>query len=194
MKKNLYLFDFDGTLTRKDTLFDFLKFYNPQQYFFILLLYLPTFILLKLGLKRAESVKRNLISSFLKGQTIDKLKTKSIQYFQVRKDKILREKAVEFIEKLDENDSIVIVSASLDIWLEPFAEYFKALLICTNAEYHDDIFTGNFISPNCNYVEKKKRILDTINLDEYEKIFAFGDSSGDFEMFSLAHKYYLNHF
>ena len=194
MKRNLYLFDFDGTLTKKDTLFDFLRFYNPQKYFFILLIYIPSFILLKLGIKRAETVKRNLISSFLKGQSIEKLKSKSIQYFQVRKDKILRKNAIEFIEKLNKNDRIVIVSASLDIWLEPFSEYFNALLICTNAEYDADIFTGNFTSPNCNYYEKKKRILEIINLDEYEEIFAFGDSKGDFEMFSLAHKYYLDYF
>ena len=48
MMKKLYLFDFDGTLTYKDTMVLFLKFYDPAKYSVQFLKHVPLFALLKL--------------------------------------------------------------------------------------------------------------------------------------------------
>ena len=69
MMKKLYLFDFDGTLTYKDTMFMFLKFYDPTKFSVQFLKHVPLFILLKLKLADAESVKKSLIATILKGKS-----------------------------------------------------------------------------------------------------------------------------
>ena len=58
--RKLYCFDFDGTLTRKDTMFLYLKFYDAAKYRIQFVKHIPLFILLKLKLADAEKVKKNL--------------------------------------------------------------------------------------------------------------------------------------
>ena len=67
MKRTLYLFDFDGTLTNKDTLFDFLKFSFSKVYFINYLLFMPLFVVSKLKIIDPGKVKEKFISQFMKG-------------------------------------------------------------------------------------------------------------------------------
>ncbi|KGT10013.1 hypothetical protein NV63_02955 [Elizabethkingia anophelis] len=46
--KKLYCFDFDGTITTKDTMFLFLRFYNPGRYYFQFMRHVPLFVMMKL--------------------------------------------------------------------------------------------------------------------------------------------------
>ena len=48
------------------------------------------------------------------------------------------------------------------------------------------MLTGEFKGKNCNGEEKVKRIKAHLMLSEYDEILAFGDSSGDEAMLSLA--------
>lgn len=65
--KKLYCFDFDGTLTYKDTMFMYLKFYDPTKFRLQFLKHVPLFVLLKLRLAETEKVKKSFIGSILKG-------------------------------------------------------------------------------------------------------------------------------
>lgn len=75
--KKLYCFDFDGTLTYKDTMFMYLRFYDPVKFRLQFLKHIPLFVLLKLKLADTEKVKKSFISSILKGQTQEKIEIKS---------------------------------------------------------------------------------------------------------------------
>ena len=57
--KKLYCFDFDGTLTYRDTMFLFLKFYNRRKFYFSFVKHVPLFILLKLNLLEAEKAYKD---------------------------------------------------------------------------------------------------------------------------------------
>lgn len=187
--KKLYLFDFDGTLTYKDTMFLYLKFYNPSKFKLQFIKHIPLFILLKLKLADAEKVKKSFISSILKGERKVKIESKSKAFFDTNFPDIFRENALEFIKNIDRNTTeCYIVSASLDIWVQPFAEKFNIKLLATRAEYKDDIFTGNFIGKNCNNAEKVNRVIDAIGNKKFDKTIAFGDTSGDKEMLAWANE------
>ena len=187
--KKLYLFDFDGTLTYKDTMFLYLKFYNPSKFKLQFIKHIPLFILLKLKLADAEKVKKSFISSILKGERKVKIESKSKAFFDTNFPDIFRENALEFIKNIDRNTTeCYIVSASLDIWIQPFAEKFNIKLLATRAEYKDDIFTGNFIGKNCNNAEKVNRVIDAIGNKKFDKTIAFGDTSGDKEMLAWANE------
>ena len=185
--KKLYCFDFDGTLTRKDTMFLFLKFYSPAKFRMQFLKHIPLFILLKLRLLKAERVKKSFIGSVLKGERKEVLHKKAQQFFERFHPDIFRVNALDFIKSIDRTHTdCMIVSASLDIWVQPFADYFKMTLLCTEAEFEDGRFTGNFATPNCNGEEKVRRIKAATNGKKYDKTLAFGDTSGDRPMLSWA--------
>ena len=193
--KKLYLFDFDGTLTYKDTMFLFLKFYNPAKYSIQFLKHVPLFLLLKLKLANAEAVKKSFISSMLKGESRYNIEKKAKLFFEENYPSLIRENALDFINNIDrENTESYIVSASLDIWVKPFAEKFNMTLVATNAEFVDDIFTGKFIGKNCNKDEKVSRIEAELGDKKFDKIIAFGDTSGDKPMFKFANESHYRFF
>lgn len=193
--KKLYFFDFDGTLTYKDTMFLYLKFYNSAKFNFQFLKHIPLFILLKLKLASAEKVKKSFISSILKGQSKTKIEEKSQQFFEKYYPEIIRENAIEFIQNIDrEHTESYLVTASLDIWVKPFAEKFKMNLLATRAEFKNDIFTGNFVGNNCNGGEKVHRIKEAIQGKKFDKTIAFGDTSGDKEMLEWANEIHFEFF
>ena len=187
--KKLYCFDFDGTLTYKDTMFLYLKFYNASKFRMQFIKHIPLFTLLKLNLLEAEKVKKSFISSILKGQSKAKIEKKSQEFFDQYYPEIFRENALDFIKNIDYSQTdCYIVSASLDIWVKPFAEKFKMNLIATKAEFKNDIFTGNFVGKNCNGLEKVNRIKQEISDKKYDKTIAFGDTSGDQQMLDWANE------
>ncbi|WP_038335310.1 HAD-IB family hydrolase [Empedobacter falsenii] len=189
MNRNLYLFDFDGTLTCKDTLFDFLKFSFPKVYFINYLIFIPLFIVSKLKIIDAGFVKEMFISKFLKGKSYVEINQLAQNYFEQNHQELIYSKADEYIKSLSNYNDKFIVSASVDFWIQPFADYYEMGLICTKAKYDEQgFFTGKFASPNCNYQEKKNRIEKEIDLSLYDQIIAFGDTKGDEAMFSIATK------
>lgn len=193
--KKLYLFDFDGTLTHKDTMFLYLKFYNPQKYFWSFAKHIPLFILVKLHLLNAERVKKSFISSVLKGQKEIAIQKKSLAFFDAFFSKIMRKNALDFFEKIDRNNTdSFLVTASLGIWAKPFADHLGMKLLATEALFEDGVFTGFFKSKNNNGKEKVKRILKEIEGLKYDKIIAFGDTSGDLPMLSFAHESHYRFF
>ena len=193
--KKLYFFDFDGTLTYKDTMFLYLKFYNSAKFNFQFLKHIPLFILLKLKLANAEKVKKSFISSILKGQSKTKIEEKSQRFFEKFYPEIIRENAIEFIQNIDrEHTESYLVTASLDIWVKPFAEKFKMNLLATRAEFKNEIFTGNFVGNNCNGGEKVHRIKEALQGKKFDKTIAFGDTSGDKEMLEWANESHFEFF
>jgi len=189
MMKKLYCFDFDGTITYKDTMFMYLRFYDPARFRMQFLRHVPLFILLKLKLAETEKVKKSFIGSILKGQTQEKIEKKAQQFFEQHYPKIVRENALDFIQNMDrESTKSLLVTASLDIWAKPFAEALQMQLVATKAEFRNGIFTGNFIGKNCNGKEKLVRIQEEIHGSKFDKIIAFGDTSGDKYMLRWANE------
>jgi len=185
--KKLYCFDFDGTLTYKDTMFLFLKFYNSNKFYVQFAKHIPLFVLLKLNLLDAEKVKKSFISSVLKGESRKNIELKSQIFFDLFHGKILREHALEFIKNIDRTQTeSFLVTASLDIWVKPFADYLKMNLLATQGEFIDEKFTGNFLGKNCNGDEKVNRIKMAISGRKFDKIIAFGDTEADRPMLNWA--------
>lgn len=193
--KKLYLFDFDGTLTYKDTMFLFLRFYDKKKFRKQFIKHIILFTLVKLKLTDAESVKKSFISSILKGQTKTKLEEKSQDFFNTFYPKIIRDHALDFIKNIDvEKTESYLVTASLDIWVKPFSEQFKMQLIATEAEFKEGIFTGNFSTPNCNGIQKLIRIKAQIGDKKFDKKIAYGDTEGDKPMLNFADESYYRFF
>ncbi len=117
------------------------------------------------------------------------MKKKTQEFFDQYYPEIFRENALDFIKNIDYSQTdCYIVSASLDIWVKPFAEKFKMNLIATKAEFKNEVFTGNFVGKNCNGPEKVNRIKEEISGKKFDKAIAFGDTSGDQQMLDWANE------
>lgn len=190
--KSLVLFDFDGTLTDKDSFQVFTKYSVGLRKFIVgLVLLSPTLILFKLGFSKSEETKLKALRYFFKGW--DEVKFMKIaSAFSLKKIPGLIKKTAE--ERLEwhskQNHKIVIVTASLKCYLEEWCTSRGFDLIATELEIKDDKITGNLLTPNCRGKEKVRRIKSQYKLDEYKHIFAYGDSPSDKYMFELADKHF----
>lgn len=185
--KKVYFFDFDGTLTTHDTMFMFLRFCDKEKFAIKFILHIPLFVLLKLKLVKAEKVKRQFIASVLKDKSEKYLLEKSEAFFQENYPSLVRETSLEFIQNIDYSKTeCYIVTASLDVWVKPFAQKFKMKLIATEAKFENGVFSGHFKTKNCNGKEKVRRIKQEIGDKSFDKSVAFGDTAGDKEMLNFA--------
>jgi len=196
MSKKIAFFDFDGTITTDDSLLKFIRFVVGDRRFLLGLVVLsPMLVLYKLKLIPNYKAKQYLLSWFFKGmRKVDFLKVAN-EYSLVHIDKILRPKAIEKINwHKNQGHKVVVVSASIECWLRPWCEKNNLELIATKLEIKDDIVTGNLLTKNCYGVEKVNRIKEAYDLEKFDYIYAYGDSSGDKQMLSLAHENFYKPF
>ena len=192
--KRLILFDFDGTLTYKDSLTAFFKFaYQDEfryQYYFRLAFHL---VLLKLKLIDYNSLKEKRIKNLISFFSAEDLKSISKSFRDNELPGMLKQSALAQIDKYkkDENNEFVIVSASLDILLTDWAKSFNMQLI-TNELLIGEIPYKH--KNDCNFGQKVIRIKEVYNLDDYSEIIAYGDSEGDREMLEMADIGYFDYF
>jgi HAD superfamily hydrolase (TIGR01490 family) len=185
----LAVFDFDGTITSKDTFLEFIKFTKGKgQYALGMLLCSPVLIAFKLHLIPNWKAKQFVFSYFFKGVELDVF-DKWGKEFACEIERFTRPLAFEGVRKhQNSGDNIVIVSASIENWIRPWADKMEiSNLLATQLEVDsDNKLTGKFLTKNCFGKEKVNRILQTFpNRHEYF-LEAYGDSRGDKEMIEFA--------
>lgn len=205
MKKKLYCFDFDGTLTTSDTLLEFIKYAKGKGHFLmVFLMYSPLLVLMKLHLYPNWKAKQQIFAHLFAGMRIEKFDA-LCRGFAEENQHLLRPKGITLVhEALVTGAKVFIVSASIDNWVRSFFEIrnLKGIQVLgTQIEVVDGKLTGYFKSNNCYGKEKVNRITEALvssqashsesaksfERSEYE-IEAFGDSRGDKEMLAFADK------
>lgn len=187
-QQRLVLFDFDGTLTRHDSLFSFLRFLKGNFYFAIkIVLSLPSLIGFKIGLIDNSRAKEKLLINFLKGMSEIEFSAICTKFCQDVIPYLLDKKIVKkFHQHISNGDRVIIVSASLEDWILPWAQQWNVEVLATKSASVHGVLTGKFEGNNCNYEEKVARIKAHLDISKYNTIWAYGDSSGDEEMLRLA--------
>ena len=189
-------FDFDGTITTDDSLIKFIRFVVGDTKFIIGTIVLsPTLTAYKLKLIPNYKAKHYMLSYFFKGMSEEKFMQVANEYSLNHIDTILRPKAMEKIAwHKEQGHKIVIVSASIECWLKPWCDKNNLDLIATKLQIKDGIVTGKFLTKNCYGIEKVNRIQEQFNLNDYNYIYAYGDSSGDKELLELANESFYKPF
>ena len=190
--KKIYAFDFDGTLTTKDTLLEFIRFAKGNVGLAVgFLYYSPLIILMKLHFYPNWKVKQKIFAWFFKGMAIGDFERLCLVFSQ-QSHQLILPAGMEMIKKaLEEEDSaVVIISASIDNWVRPFFDGIggNINILGTQIEVSNGRLTGRFISKNCYGQEKVYP-----ERENYELI-AFGDSRGDRELLAYADKAFYKPF
>ena len=77
--KRIAAFDFDGTITRKDTLIEFLRFAGGSARLYVVFaLYSPLLVLMKLKLYSNQKAKEKIFAHYFKSMPIEQLDRKSV--------------------------------------------------------------------------------------------------------------------
>lgn len=184
----LVWFDVDGTLTRRDTMWLFFRCAAPlYRGLYRLPLALPA-ALWRDGLSR-ESLKKALVEAFLGGLSAAHLRTAADAFAQRQMPRILNDGVyAQLCAHKAGGARVVLVSAALDIWLEPFARLEGVELVCTLAQYRDGVFRGAWQTPNCRGPEKVSRLREYLGDWSGCHIIAYGNSAGDRDMLKAAHE------
>jgi phosphatidylglycerophosphatase C len=192
--KRIYIFDFDGTLIKKDSMFLFVKSLYPFWLFFYvinitLIIYYIMYLTRIISRPKLKLYFLHTNFFFFSKNYIDK---KSIDFANIIIPKFYYRDALNYIEKINKNEA-VIVTASLDLWMQNISKSLQIDLICTETAWDNGIFSG-FLEKNCWGKEKLFKLKYKLNIEEYDEIHVFGDSEGDNYLFSIADKVYYKYF
>jgi phosphatidylglycerophosphatase C len=189
-------FDFDGTITTDDSLLKFIRFVVGDFRFLQgLVVLLPVLTAYKLKLVPNYKAKQMMLSYFFKGMEKNYFHEVAQKYSLEHIDSIVRTKAMQKIQwHKNEGHKVVIVSASLECWLAPWCKKNDLELIGTKLDMSDGKVNGQLLSKNCYGIEKVNRIKEYYDLESFEYIYAYGDSSGDKEMLAIAHEQHYKPF
>lgn len=187
-RNGVAFFDFDGTITKSDTFYGFLRHAVCFKTFFLKsLLAVPILLIYKLHIISNSKAKEKVFGIFFKGWEYDEFKQVATTYSLSVMPAVVRREAHRKIRwHFEKNHEVVIVSASIEEWILPWARAKGLKVIATKPEVVDGVLTGHFATANCYGPEKASRIEEQYDLELFDHVFAYGDSRGDREMIALA--------
>lgn len=192
----LALFDFDGTISNRDSFLLYLQHAVGLPRFVAgSCSLLPRLILFFMKKYPNARLKQDFVSTFLGGWEIDEARNKARVFARDCIPSILRPLACERLDwHSGEGDRIVIVSASLGLVLEHWCDTRGYDLLATELEILDGRVSGRLAGENCRGVEKVTRIRAAYERGDYSEIWAYGDSKGDLPMLEMADRSFYKPF
>ena len=189
-------FDFDGTITKKDSFIDFVIFTEGKKKVWIgIIVNFISIIGYYLGINSGHFLKEKLLTYFYKDLDQDRFSELGIQYSKSALNKTIRPKALKRIEwHKEQGHQVVVVSASISQWLEPWCKRLEIDCIATEIEFKNNKLTGKLKGNNCIGPEKVSRINKKYNLKTSDYIYAYGNSRGDKEILNIANEKFYRYF
>jgi len=185
---NLALFDFDGTISSRDSYLRFLWYLDKSTLLRTCFSSLPQIILYKIGKYPNQKLKETFLEALLCGSQLSDLHTAAERYCTNILPSIIR---LGFWQRLDwhhkNKDEVVVVSASPEFILRPWCQAHGLGLIGTEVEVDfGGRLTGRIAGKNCMGDEKVRRLTNRYKIEMYENVFAYGDTKSDLPMLNLA--------
>lgn len=198
MKERIAVFDFDGTITTKDTLLEFIRYAKGTLLFcWGFILFSPLLVAYKMRLYPNWKVKEQIFSYFFRGMPVVQFNILCEGFYKNKGKELLREDACTAIQKhLSQRDAVIIVSASIHDWVLPFGKALgvDAVIGTEVAVSSSGYLTGKFLTHNCYGMEKVERIKMLYpDYNAYTWI-AYGDSAGDRQLLDFADERYYKIF
>lgn len=181
-------FDFDGTLTTRNSFLLLLLDAGGWQNFAVNLLKESfSLVLTGLGLKSKSAMKEQLFGRFFYRWSEEKFA--SLCDYSAKKNKhILRPEMMQRIDDaLAKDEKVVVVTSSAEQWVKAYLnEYPQVEIIGTVLDVYQGQLSGRFKSPNCVGMEKVRRLQELYPDKKEYYLSVFGDSKDDIELLDLA--------
>lgn len=189
---DLALFDFDGTITTTDTWTPFMELaVRPARMMVGRVVLSPIVIGYRLGVVSASTGRLIAARVGFGGEDAAKMRRLGLEYAaDVLPGKVRPSALARIAWHQERGDQVAIVSASLDLYLVPWAASRGLDCICATLEERGGRLTGRYLGGDCSGREKVRRIRRRYDLGRYDTVYAYGDSGEDREMLELAHRKY----
>jgi phosphatidylglycerophosphatase C len=192
-KPRVAAFDVDGTLTAADCVVPFLRRTVGTPTLVRRMLRSPLG-LTRAGLRRdRDALKAASAAATFRGLPIDLVRADAELFAREVHDRRLRREVVRSLHRhLDHGDTVLLVSASFEVYLRPLAELLGAHdVLAVRLQVDDDgILTGGLEGLNCRGPEKVARLHDWLERHaggrDAVHLSAYGDSRGDRELLADA--------
>jgi phosphatidylglycerophosphatase C len=198
MEKRVFaVFDFDGTITNKDSFADMIQSIFGRFFFFRLTaLSFIQLILYVSGIWSNTQAKEYFFTKLFYGMGREEYQEKCRKYSLEKLPRIIRPDALKKIKwHKSKGHKLVLITASIEDWVSPWAEKngFETVL-ATKAEIKNGKVTGKFATENCYGVQKLRRFRQKYPDRKHYFIYAYGDSKGDRELLADADRAFYRKF
>lgn len=192
-------FDFDATLTTRDTVVPFLRrFTSPTR--FATSLAPHTLRLLPIAARRDRDRLRELATRLVfSGRAFAEIEHEATTYGATIFDRWLRPDTTARLRwHLRQDHRVVIVSASYEPYIRVVTRWLGGGdVVATQLEVVDGRCTGELDGANCRGPEKVRRLEAWMGAEGLDRrsvtLFAYGDSAGDRELLAAAdHPHWVN--
>lgn len=182
-------FDFDGTITTRDTFALFLRYWaGTFRWFVNIVRLLPVFIGYKLNRFDRHYVKMRVVRQFFAGADENLLNQRAQRFAEQVIPRYIRPKALAEIESVLRGETpAYIVSASISPYLRHWARGrgFAGIIAC-ELKFTDFRATGELDGINCWGEGKLDKISSFVHLAPVSIAAAYGDSQGDLPLLHAA--------
>ncbi len=192
----LAIFDFDGTITKGDSLFAFIRFtHGPVKTTIGLILLSPFLFLYLIKIFPNWLTKEIVLMYCYRGWTLDRFNEFASEFAQTDLKNIVKQSAVDKINwHKQQGHTVVVVSASIENYLSEWCRIHGLDLLGTRLETKNGRLTGKIEGKNCHGQEKIRRIKEKYDLKSFELIYAYGDTKGDLTLKEIAGEFHYKKF
>ncbi|MFZ4796067.1 MAG: HAD-IB family phosphatase [Bacteroidia bacterium] len=186
LKKGVAFFDFDGTITFKDSFMEFVKYSNGSFKLVLCIFWnAPFIVFFYLKLYSNHQLKERFFSFFFKNSLETEIIAKGVLFSKNQLSKICFPSAMRLIQwHKAQNHDVYILTASSNIWLKDWCKTNNLILIGTEFETINGLYSGKIAGKNCHGQEKLNRIKALLNQYNNDETYGYGNEKSD--------RFYLN--
>ena len=185
---DLALFDFDGTLTTRETFPDFMRYAVARPRLLVGgVLLAPVVFGYRRGWIAGNPTRASIVQVGLRGVDASRLRVQGEAFTREVLPDVLRPEAMARLAwHRERGDRIVVVSGGLDVYLAPWCATQGVELLCSVLAERDGRITG-YAGAQCVGEEKVRRVRALCDPQAYAAIHAYGDTHEDNAMLAMAH-------
>jgi len=187
---NLALFDFDGTLTTRELMPDFVRMATtPRRRLAGRVVLAPIYVGYKAGVVSGHAIRDSIVDFAFRGLPQHDLHAAGERFARQVIPTVLRPEAMARVQwHREQGDTIVVVSGSFDLYLSHWCAQHGLELLCSSLQARDGVMTGRFQGAQCVGAEKARRVRERYDLARHDVVYAYGDTHEDRELLALAHR------
>lgn len=181
------LFDFDGTLTTRELMPDFMRFAvsRPRQWLGVLLA--PMILGYKLGWVDGRVIRAVIVWLGFRGVPSERLQDLGLRFAKEVIPANLREAGMQRLNwHRQQGHRVVVVSGALAVYLRPWCEAQNLDLICSDLAVARGRLTGRYRGAQCVRQEKVRLAQRVIDAHPGAVVYAYGDTVEDDAMLAMA--------
>lgn len=187
---SIAIFDFDHTMTDRDSLLPFLFYVKGfWKTLYHLAALTPTFARFLVGNLSRQKTKEKILTRFIGGRLFTEVNALGQSYSDHQLDSYLKPEALQRLAwHQSQGHRCLLVSASLEFYLKHWAKRhgFENVIASILELTPTGCVTGKLVGLNCWGPEKERRLVAYLGSTENVQLYVYGDSRGDQEILALA--------